>query len=59
MRACLANLLPFLLYGALMSALLFAALLLLFVGLAVWMPVAVISAYTSYRDVFAPALTQA
>jgi uncharacterized membrane protein len=42
-----------------MSALLLAALLLLFVGLAVWMPVAVISAYTSYRDVFAPALTQA
>jgi hypothetical protein len=59
MRACLANLLPFLLYGALMSALLLAALLPLFVGLAVWMPVAVISAYTSYRDVFAPALTQA
>jgi uncharacterized membrane protein len=59
MRACLANFLPFLLYGALMSVLLFLALLLVFVGLVVWMPVAVISAYTSYRDVFETGLTQA
>jgi hypothetical protein len=57
MRACLANMLPFLFYGALMSALFFVALLPLFVGLAVWVPIAVISAYTSYRDVFGPAPT--
>lgn len=59
MQACLANWLPFLLYGALMSVLFVVALLLLFVGLAVWAPIAVISAYTSYRDVFAPAPTPA
>ncbi|HXV06922.1 MAG TPA: hypothetical protein VD791_02755, partial [Burkholderiales bacterium] len=59
LRACLANMLPFLLYGALMSALFFVALLPLFVGLAVWVPIAVISAYTSYRDVFGSAPTPA
>jgi hypothetical protein len=58
MRACLANLLPFLLYGAVMSLLLVAALILVFVGLALWMPIAVISVYTSYRDVFAAPVTQ-
>jgi hypothetical protein len=59
MRACLANMLPFLLYGVLMSALFVVALLPLFVGLAVSVPIAVISAYTSYRDVFGPAPTPA
>jgi uncharacterized membrane protein len=35
------------------------AALPLFVGLLVWIPLAVISAYTSYRDVFAAAPTPA
>jgi hypothetical protein len=59
MQACLANWRPFLLYGALMSVLFVVALLLLFVGLAVWAPIAVISTYTSYRDVFPPVPTPA
>jgi uncharacterized membrane protein len=59
LQACLANWLPFLLYGALMSVLFLGAALPLFVGLLVWIPLAVISAYTSYRDVFAPAPTPA
>jgi len=56
LQACLANLLPFLLYGAVMLLLLLGATLLFFVGLALWMPIAVISTYTSYRDVFAPGI---
>ena len=56
MRACLTNLLPFLLYGAVMVALLLPAMLLFFVGLALWMPIAVISTYTGYRDLFTPPL---
>jgi uncharacterized membrane protein len=51
-RACLANLLPFLFYSAIMSGLLVIAVTPLFAGLVLWVPVAVISAYTSYRDVF-------
>jgi hypothetical protein len=53
-QACLANLLPFLVYGLVMSALLFVALVLVFVGLLLWAPIAIISTYTAYRDVFAP-----
>ncbi len=53
MRACLANVLPFLLYGAVMSALLLVALALVFVGIAFWVPLAVLTAYTAYRDIFA------
>lgn len=53
MQACLANLMPFLLYGAVMLLLLLAATLVFFVGLALWMPIAVISTYTGYRDVYA------
>ena len=53
LRACVVNMLPFLLYGLLMFALLLIAVLPLFAGLVLWVPLAVISAYTSYRDVFA------
>lgn len=52
MQACLLNLLPFVLYGIIMAGLLVLAMLPYLVGLILWMPLAVISAYTSYRDVF-------
>ncbi len=52
MRACLVNLLPFLLYGLIMSGLLLIAIAPLFAGLVLWVPLAVISGYTSYRDIF-------
>ncbi len=54
-QACLLNLLPFLLYGVIMFGLLLVAIVPLAAGLILWVPLAVISAYTSYRDVFAPA----
>jgi uncharacterized membrane protein len=57
-RACLRNALPFLLYGAVMLLLLVIATLPLFAGLVLWVPLAVISSYTSYKDVFARQLTQ-
>jgi len=53
-QACVANVLPFLLYGIVMSGLLFAALLPALLGLVLWVPIAMISAYTGYRDVFPP-----
>jgi uncharacterized membrane protein len=54
MQACLANLVPFLLYGVVMSALLVLALLPALIGLALWLPIAVISTYTAYVDIFPP-----
>jgi uncharacterized membrane protein len=51
-RACLLNLLPFLLYGVIMFGLLVVAMAPLFAGLVLWVPLAVISSYTSYRDIF-------
>jgi hypothetical protein len=51
-RACLLNLLPFLLYGVIMFGLLVMAMAPLFAGLVLWVPLAVISGYTSYRDIF-------
>jgi len=51
-RACLLNLLPFLLYGVIMFGLLVVAVAPLFAGLVLWLPLAVISSYTSYRDIF-------
>lgn len=50
-QACLTNILPFLLYGLVMSALLLIALALV-VGIALWLPLAILTAYTSYRDIF-------
>jgi hypothetical protein len=52
MRACLANLLPFLCYSVIMSGLLLVAMTPLLAGLLLWMPLAVISTYKSYKDVF-------
>jgi uncharacterized membrane protein len=51
-QACLVNFLPFLLYGAVMSALLLVALALFFIGIAFWVPMAILTAYTAYRDIF-------
>jgi len=51
-RACLVNALPFLLYGAVMSVLLLIALALAVVGIALWLPLAILTAYTAWRDVF-------
>jgi uncharacterized membrane protein len=51
-RACLTNLLPFLLYGVIMFGLLVVAMAPLLAGLVLWVPLAVISGYTSYRDIF-------
>ena len=51
-RACLLNLLTFLLYGVIMFGLLVVAMAPLFAGLVLWVPLAVISGYTSYRDIF-------
>ena len=51
-QACLVNFLPFLLYGAVMSALLIVALALVFIGIAFWVPLAILTAYTAYRDIF-------
>lgn len=51
-RACLINALPFLLYGVVMSVLLLVALALAVVGIALWLPLAILTAYTAWRDVF-------
>jgi uncharacterized membrane protein len=51
-RACLANAVPFLVYGALGIAFLVAACIPLFLGLFVFVPVVLVTIYTSYRDVF-------
>jgi len=52
MQACILNVLPFLLYAAVMSALLILALVPVFVGLALWMPLWILTVYTAYRDIF-------
>ena len=52
-RACLNNLLPFLVYGVLLLLLFLIAAIPFGLGLLVVGPLAFISAYTSYRSVFA------
>jgi hypothetical protein len=58
LRACLTNILPFLLYGLIMSALLLVAMMLFLIGLALWVPLAVVTTYVSFRDIF-PAVSEA
>ena len=54
--ACLRNILPFLIYGTLTFALLVLAVIPFGLGLILWIPVMLLTMYTSYRDVFtAPA----
>jgi hypothetical protein len=55
-RACLKNIIPFLLYGVLMVIIFLVAMIPLGFGLLVAIPVLIASVYTGYRDIFyAPA----
>jgi len=51
-RACLRNILPFLLYGLLAMVLLFVGMIPLLLGLLFVGPILVLTFYTSYKDVF-------
>lgn len=53
--ACVRNVLPMLVYGLVMLALLVPAILVLGLGLIVWLPVLLATVYTSYRSVFTEA----
>jgi uncharacterized membrane protein len=52
--ACLRNALPLLLYSIVSSVLLLFAVIPLGLGLILWIPVMLLTIYTSYRDVFEP-----
>lgn len=54
LRACLRNVVPFLVYGLVAVAILIVACIPLLLGLLVAVPVLWASVYTSYRDVFHP-----
>jgi uncharacterized membrane protein len=54
-RACLRNMLPFLVYGIIGVAFVVIACIPLFLGLLVLIPVAAATVYTSYKDVFGTA----
>ena len=56
-RACLRNMQPFLVYGVFSLLLLIVASIPFGLGLVLWIPVMVLTMYTSYRDVFATAAT--
>ena len=53
--ACLRNMQPFLIYGVFSLLLLIVALIPFGLGLVLWIPVTMLTIYTSYRDVFATA----
>ena len=50
--ACLRNILPFLVYGIVMTLAAIAAIIPFGLGLLVWVPVAIASTYIAYRDIF-------
>ena len=50
--ACLRNVMPMLVYGLVMLALLVPVVLTLGLGLIVWVPVLLATIYTSYRSIF-------
>lgn len=50
--ACLRNIVPFLIYGMLTFLLLVLAVIPFGLGLILWIPVMLLTMYTSYRDVF-------
>jgi uncharacterized membrane protein len=52
LRACVRNVLPFLLYSVAMFGLLVVALAPFMLGLLLWVPLAMLSVYTAYRDIF-------
>lgn len=56
-RACLRNMQAFLIYGVLSLLLLIVASIPFGLGLVLWIPVMVLTMYTSYRDVFATVAT--
>jgi len=56
-RACLRNMQSFLVYGVFSLLLLIIASIPFGLGLILWIPVMVLTIYTSYRDVFAAAAT--
>ena len=51
-RACLKNIVPFLIYGIIMFVLMIIATIPLFLGLLVLMPVGLAAIYAAYRDIF-------
>lgn len=51
-RACLKNIVPFLLYGVIVMLLALVAAIPLGLGFLVWAPVLIASLYTAYRDIF-------
>ena len=56
-RACMGNMRAFLVYGVFSLLLLIVAAIPFGLGLVLWIPVTVLTMYTSYRDVFATAAT--
>jgi uncharacterized membrane protein len=50
-KACLANIVPFLMYGLVLTVLMVVAIIPCGLGLLVLLPVMYISYYTSYREV--------
>jgi len=56
-RACLRNMRPFLSYGVFSLLLLVVASIPFGVGLVLWIPVMMLTMYTSYRDIFATTAT--
>lgn len=50
--ACLKNIIPFLLYGIVMTVLAILATIPLALGFLVWIPVAIASTYAAYRQIF-------
>jgi uncharacterized membrane protein len=51
-RGCLANIVPFIVYGFVMLVLCFVALIPFGLGLLVWFPLAVASTYAAYRAIY-------
>lgn len=51
-RACMKNVVPFLVYGVIAMVLMVVAVIPLGLGLLIWVPVVMASIYTAYRDIF-------
>jgi len=51
-RGCLKNVIPFIVYGFVMLVLCIVAMIPVFLGLLVWIPVAVASTYAAYRSIY-------
>jgi uncharacterized membrane protein len=53
LRGCIRNVLPFLVYSVAMFGLLVVAMVPFMLGLVFWVPLAMLSVYTGYKDIFA------